>query len=327
MFFDDDLGAGAPSPSREASPPPAPPERPERPLFAEGPSAAAAAAARAEGGAWSRPGDQDQDDDSFIGSFRGSSATTSGRGGGSPGAPGRSTGGGHPAVPPAWGPDADRPPPDEPGPWDDEHPDVPGRSWLRLAVVLAVVLLLVLGVVFVFGLGGGPGGSGDANPSPTRAPSSAAPVSQKLPISAVTDFDPQGDPPEENPDLTGLAVDGKPGTAWQTLTYRGNPKLGGLKSGVGLLVDLGKPAKVGGVKVTLLGTGTSLDLLAAPGAQSAPTSTDGLATVASAQDAGTSVDLKLKKSVTTRWLVVWLTSLPAVPGGFKGQVAEISVRS
>ena len=31
--------------------------------------------------------------------------------------------------------------------------------------------------------------------------------------------------------------------------------------------------------------------------------------------------------MTTRWLVVWLTSLPAVPGGFQGRVAEISVRS
>ena len=28
-----------------------------------------------------------------------------------------------------------------------------------------------------------------------------------------------------------------------------------------------------------------------------------------------------------RWLVVWLTSLPAAPGGFQGRVAEISVAS
>jgi len=85
---------------------------------------------------------------------------------------------------------------------------------------------------------------------------------------------------------------------------------------------------VGQVKLTLLGSGTSLDLLAAPDdTQAAPTSTDGLTTVASAKDAGTTVTLEPKKKLTTRWLVVWLTSLPAAPGGFKGQVAEISVRS
>ena len=33
------------------------------------------------------------------------------------------------------------------------------------------------------------------------------------------DFDPQGDPPEENPDDAANAVDGDPGTSWSTSTY------------------------------------------------------------------------------------------------------------
>jgi len=143
----------------------------------------------------------------------------------------------------------------------------------------------------------------------------------------VTDFDPQGDPPEENPNLAPLAIDGKPGTAWETMTYRGNPRLGGLKSGVGLLVDLGKPAKVSKVNLTLMGSPTSVQILAAPGATTAPSSTDGLETVATRDGAGDQAALTLKKPVTTRWLVVWLTSLPAAPGGFQGRVAEISVAS
>ncbi len=122
-------------------------------------------------------------------------------------------------------------------------------------------------------------------------------------------------------------MDGNPATAWQTLTYQGDPKLGGLKSGVGLLVDLGKPARVGEVRLKLIGSPTSLEILAAPDATSAPTSTDGLSEVASAAAAGTDVDLKLDKPTKTRWLVVWLTSLPAADGGFRGQVAEVSVRS
>ena len=31
--------------------------------------------------------------------------------------------------------------------------------------------------------------------------------------------------------------------------------------------------------------------------------------------------------VTTRFVLVWLTELPAVDGGYRGQVAEIVVRS
>ncbi len=60
-----------------------------------------------------------------------------------------------------------------------------------------------------------------------------------LKLAGVKDFDPFGDPPEENPDQAGNAIDGKQATAWTTLTYRGRPTLGGLKPGVGLVVDLG----------------------------------------------------------------------------------------
>jgi hypothetical protein len=203
---------------------------------------------------------------------------------------------------------------------------VPGRSWLRLAVGLAVLLLVVVAVVFAFNLGRG-SDDGRAGTTPSESPSPSPTASTKIPISSVSDFDPEGDPPEENPDETSLAVDGNPDTAWQTLTYQGNPKLGGLKSGVGLLVDLGKPAKVGEVHLKLIGSPTSLQILTAPDATTEPTSTEGLSEVASASAAGTDVDLKLDKPTTTRWLAVWLTSLPQVPGGFKGQVAEVTVRS
>jgi hypothetical protein len=199
---------------------------------------------------------------------------------------------------------------------------------MRLALVIAGVVVLVVGVVLAFNLGRD---SGDEDPSATTSqsgsPSASEPASQRLKIAGVTDFDPQGDPPEENPDLAPLAIDGKPATAWQTSTYRGNPKLGGLKSGVGLLVDLGKPVEVGSVRLTLMGSPTALQILAAPDAQAAPSSTDGLDTVARDADAGNRAQLTLKKPVTTQWLVVWLTELPSAPGGFQGRVAEISVSS
>ncbi len=299
-----------PAYARSSAPPPPPfPEMPERPLFADGPSAAAVA------GFSSRYQDGAED-----------------TGAGEPSPPAsfghwRTTGHGTGSVPPVWGPDADEPPPGSDD-WDDDG-TVPGRSWLRLAVVLAVVLLIVVGAVVFLNLGSGSreDPSSAQSGKGERSPSASASRSVEVPISGVSDFDPQGDPAEENPDLVPLAVDGDKATAWQTLTYRGNPKLGGLKSGVGLLVDLGKPTAVGEVRLTLVGKPTSLELLAAPDATTAPTSTDGLTTVASQEGAGADLDLELKKPVKTQWLVVWLTSLPPVPGGFKGQVAEITVRS
>lgn len=241
----------------------------------------------------------------------------------------RSTGAGNGRVPTGWGPDAEQP---GGSGWDTrEEPGeegVPGRSWLRAGVVLATVLVVVVAAAVALTLNHRSKDNGAAASSPSQKSSpSASAHATRLPISGVTDFDPQGNPPEENPDMVRLAHDGDPKTAWETSTYYNDPHLGGLKSGVGLLVDLGKRAAVGEVDLTLQGKPTSLQLLAAPDAKAAPSSTDGLPAVATAKDAGTRVDLVLKKPVTTRWLVVWLTSLPAAPGGYQGKVAEISVRS
>ncbi|HYO40584.1 MAG TPA: hypothetical protein VER39_13115 [Nocardioidaceae bacterium] len=204
----------------------------------------------------------------------------------------------------------------------------------RTPVLLAALGLVVAASVaqgMGLGIGDGLGGFGrdpdattDQATTQGASPRATAPVQ----IKGVTDFDPLADPPEENSDLAPLAADGKPDTAWHTVTYRGKPTLGGLKEGVGLLVDLGRPARVGQVRLRLEGSGTALQILAADtDTDAAPASTDGLSTVASDKAAGRRVTLDLEERVRTRWLVVWLTSLPTAPGGYQGRVAEISVRS
>jgi hypothetical protein len=285
-----------------------------RPLFADGPTRRTPPE-RAGQAADDRSGPgRNEDSGSFLGGFSGTGGWSGER------QPART-----PTVPPAWGPDADRADDDWDEDWDGDEDT--GRSWLRLAAAIAGIVVLVIALVFAFDLGRGPADDNQQGAGPSPSPSTKAPVSRPVHIAAVNDFDPEGDPPEENPDLTDLAIDGRPGTAWQTLTYQGNPRLGGLKSGVGLLVDLGHKARVGDVRLTLLGSGTSLQLLAAPDAVAAPADTDGLDQVAAARNVGTKVDLRLDRPVRTRWLVVWLTKLPPFPGGYKGQVAEISVRS
>jgi len=195
--------------------------------------------------------------------------------------------------------------------------------------VIGGVVALVVAVVFAFTLGRGalddPGATADTSGRPS--PRQSAQPSRPLAIAAVDDFDPGGSPPEENSDLAPLAVDGNRSTSWHTVTYFGNPALGGLKDGVGLAVDLGARKRLASVRLTLGGSPTDLQILTAPGRIAKPNDTSGLDVSASAKGVGGTTTVRLDKPVTTRWFVVWLTSLPPVAGGFQGSIAEIAPRS
>jgi putative peptidoglycan lipid II flippase len=145
----------------------------------------------------------------------------------------------------------------------------------------------------------------------------------------VSAFDPavDGGSGEENSEQARLAADDDAATAWQTDRYYNSPDLSGLKPGVGLLVDLGSPARVSEVQLSLLGAGTAVELRATPAQAAAPPdSADGFRTLARAPDAAERAVLQPAEPVTTRYLLVYLTSLPADSlGGYRGRVAEIEV--
>jgi len=230
-------------------------------------------------------------------------------------------------LPNAWGPDARREPVQEISEgWEDEPP---GTSWLRLAGLVAAALALVVAVVFAFNLGRGSSPEGDDSNGPSGSP---GPAAQELTPASVEDFDPyqDGGTPEENPDQVPLAHDGKPSTAWTTSTYDDGPDITVYKPGVGLLIDLGSEQPVTEVDLQLQGSPTTVSLYAAPQGSGVPSSIDGLDRVAVADQAGTGATLTPDSTVTTRYLVVWLTVLPKVSessGGYRGAVAEIVVRS
>lgn len=206
---------------------------------------------------------------------------------------------------------------------EDDKDDVPGRSWMRLAMLVGLCVLLLVAVVMAFNLGRGRSplgelpGEEESSSEPTTAP-----TGQPITVAAVADFDPQGDPPEENPELAPLVVDGDPATAWRTMTYEQNLGPGGLKTGVGLLVDLGESQEVSQVDLTTVGapTGVSIYVTARP-----PVGVRTL-TPAVSGEAKPRQRLTLDEPASGRYVVVWLTSLPEIPGGFRGEVAEVVVR-
>jgi serine/threonine protein kinase len=288
MFDDEEF----PGPRRVSPPPPPLPEPEPRPLFAPGPPRAA-----------TQQSAYGLDDPS--GPVRGMHST-------------HGTG----SLPPVWGPDA-APDAEEGEGWGSRDSSV---DWLKLAGALAVIVLLVLAIIFAFNLGRGTGGSPTDEQQQEETTPTDAPA-EPLSIAGVTDLDPPpGGNGEENPELTGLAIDGDPSTAWQTMTYYGNPKLGLLKDGVGLVVDLGSPEEVSSVLVTLQGSPTSLEILAAPEGSGQPDNVDNLQRVAAAEGVGGRTNLQLDEPVTTQYLVVWLTSLPPTDDGYRGRIAEIVVR-
>lgn len=148
-----------------------------------------------------------------------------------------------------------------------------------------------------------------------------------LTIASIHDFDPLGRDGQENPGDAALAIDANPDTGWRTSTYLSSPALGSLKAGVGLVVDLGGPRAVQSVRLRLSGP-TDVEIYASgPGAGSRPRSLSAVHRVAAAHQVGPDASIAFASPVSTRFIVVWLVSLPSVGGDeYRGEIREIEVR-
>ena len=168
-------------------------------------------------------------------------------------------------------------------------------------------------------------------PTPSAVASASA-GPQVLPIASVADFDPSADGGSnaENPRLRNRAIDDDPDTVWLTERYRGDPRMGRMKPGVGLVVDLDKVRSVSQVSVGVIGEGTAIELRVPtdPDVTSAPMRSQADWTVVASipKAAGTAV-MKLDEPVNTRYLLVYLTSLPPESGNYyQGGIGNIEVR-
>jgi protein kinase-like protein len=215
----------------------------------------------------------------------------------------------------------------------DRAPALPSRvrQVLRVAIPLSVVAAIVI-IAWVSGLSLGrvPGPGRGFTAAGTASPSPGATAAAVLPVASVRDFDPEGDG-RENPDETQLAHDGDASTAWETGLYARRPNFGGLKQGVGLLVDLGEARRVTSVTVLLTKPGANLELRAGDALAG---QADGYTVVAGARDAGArpaagqpsgSVQLTpTGGAFSARYWLLWLTRLPSDGSGFRVGVAEIA---
>ncbi len=187
------------------------------------------------------------------------------------------------------------------------------RRFVIAGVLGALSLLLIIGGLAVQGGG-------------VTVPFTGGGSVRTLPIDAIDDFDPQGDE-NENPDDANLAIDGDPETGWRTTTYFNSAELGGLKDGVGLVLDLGDVREVSQIRLTFGGDPTTVEVYGAPGRTSPPERLSGLTRLGSITASGSRARVTVDEGTETRFLLVWLTSLPETDADrFQGDLREIVVR-
>ncbi len=152
--------------------------------------------------------------------------------------------------------------------------------------------------------------------SPTTGPSAAA--AAILAPQRARGFD-------EPSTHAGLAIDGKPATRWQTQFYLNNPVFGGLKSGSGLLLDMGKEIQLSSITVELGPTpGADVAIKVGNDGSRTQASMASFTTVAQATDLSGTHTFAARPAAKGRYVLIWFTRLPPQANGPKNHYeAEI----
>jgi cytoskeletal protein RodZ len=170
-----------------------------------------------------------------------------------------------------------------------------------------------------------PAAAQSGQPAASAPPSSPAPTPAQarphamVPASAVA-FRPlsAGDDPQN----AYLAIDGQHGTAWRTNWYT-SAQFGNLYAGTGLMLDMGHPVTVTGIRVTL-GAAAGAHFQIRVGDQPHLWA---LRPVAGSAGPGGIVRLGLSHPARGRYVLVWFTKLPRDPAGtYQAAVYGIGVK-
>ena len=231
---------------------------------------------------------------------------------------------------------------------DDRHSSGPigfgpdrgsGRRFAggKLAVGIAVLTVIaVIGVyITVRALNDDPA-SGPTQPAPVASATSAGSGNGGAPIALRSDQIRIVDPPRgDRTEFEGFEqmVDGKDTSGWTTDTYQ-QAAFGGIKPGMGILINLGAPRKVTAVRVIVDQQGASVSLRA--GTSDPGNTSDGDGAIANTftplgpsldDHPGTNMVLPVPEDKqTVQYLLVWITKLPQPePGEFRLTVNEIAV--
>ncbi|NGN95038.1 hypothetical protein G5C66_20160 [Nocardioides sp. KC13] len=221
------------------------------------------------------------------------------------------------------------------GPWTGanvsiaEEPDYnqkPGANWLRIAMGVALVVLVLIAGSIAWNIVGDDPNTTAENPGTGNNGGDTPAETKPAPIKDITakDLDPHGDPPTETPDLVDLVVDGDPnGLAWRTARY--NDQIGdrprSLKPGVGLVLNLKGEYAIDSLKFNMVGEPTDIEIFVGD----SPWTDDPSGAPAAKGSVGTEGEIKVEDAPEGSYVLVWMTGLPQVPGGYRTEVKEVQV--
>jgi putative peptidoglycan lipid II flippase len=229
--------------------------------------------------------------------------------------------------------DATTPPPSPTHPESPEAAAAKARKrkglliGLGVAGAIGVVALVVLASVLskIFGDVGG-GINGDQlglNPSESTSQTPGASGSLVKPV-AVTVFSPEGE--ADAPGDAAKAIDGNPATVWPSDTYSDPAPFPGFKNGVGLMLQLPQPTKVGTVTINVTSVGTAVQIRAAATPNPASLDDTTVLTPPTPLQTGNNT-IQVNATAPTSNLLVWISTLGTVDGKSRTDVSEITVKA
>jgi putative peptidoglycan lipid II flippase len=160
-------------------------------------------------------------------------------------------------------------------------------------------------------------------PSTSNSGDGVAAGSIVKPVSANV-YSPGGE--ADNPASAALAIDGSPGTSWETDTYHDPVPFPGFKSGVGLMLQLPRPTVVGAVNVDLPSNGTKIQI------RSSATATPGKLENTAALSQPVSMHpghntIPVNASSPTSYVLVWISTLGTTNGQSRTSLSEVTVQA
>lgn len=206
-----------------------------------------------------------------------------------------------------------------------QRPGGPPRA--KGVIALLAAIALVAGITFAvlhFANGHGSGHPGEAISHPPQ-PSHGASTAVLTPVS-TQELD------ENTPDASS-AIDSNPASFWQTEYYIGSPLFGGVKPGVGLILDMGKPVKLSSVAVTFGSiAGANVQIrLGTPSGPAPPVDQNSaclayanqFTTVAEQDNVAGTTTFPVTSTATGQYVLIWFTKLPPMAGTANRFQAEI----
>ncbi len=206
----------------------------------------------------------------------------------------------------------------------------PRRGPGPVLIVAIVAVVLAVAAVVVWAVGFRTSGSPPASSGTHASATASAPAGGTVLTPARdTTFNILGSDSEDAPDAP-KAIDSSPSTYWHTDSYQNQANFGNLKSGTGLLIDMGKSVQLSQVQVTVGSGATTAKVYLGNSATLSRTALSNFTQVGKKTTGSGTLTYTISSKATGRYVLIWLTGNlppnPDQPGQYQGRIYNVVLR-